>query len=282
LDCREYIEHYLSAHADGELSGTELRDAQAHVASCKSCAARLAQEHELKSLLRKNAAKVATPPAVREKILALLAEQTARSGEPPRGGQQTRPRPVSAIRRPAMWIPLAIAAGLAFAIVMVRGFGLLPHEKIVVVIHPGGTPEFDLAIANFERFNKHFEPNVPSSTYGDIAAAYVDAHMPGFIWNFGQSDLSLVGGRLDKLPDGRTVTYTFYKGERGAILCERYKVTDPNPPRGSVHSMADHQFYNYYGYSICYSYSPVGSFVCLLVTRQPVNRLLESVEYASE
>jgi len=279
VDCREYIDNYLSAHADGELSDAELRDAQEHVSSCKSCATRLAQERQLKILLRKYAAKVATPSEVRERLLTRLADEAA-GGDANAG--QTRSRRVSAIRPPAIVIPLAIAACLAAALVMVRGFGLVRHEKIVVVLHPGGSPEFDLAIANFERFNKRFEPNVPSSTYGDIAAAYVDAHMPGFIWYFGQSDLKLMGGRLDKLPDGRTVTYTFYKGETGAILCERYKVSDPNPPPGAVHAMGDHQFYNYYGYSICFSYSPVGGFACLLVTRQPVNRLLESVEYASQ
>jgi hypothetical protein len=41
-------------------------------------------------------------------------------------------------------------------------------------------------------------------------------------------------------------------------------------------------FYSYHGYSICYSYSPIGNFVCVLITRQPVKQLLESVEYALE
>ena len=51
---------------------------------------------------------------------------------------------------------------------------------------------------------------------------------------------------------------------------------------GAVHEMDDHLFYSYYGYSICYSYSPVGRFACLLITRQPVKQLLDSVEYALE
>ena len=68
-----------------------------------------------------------------------------------------------------------------------------------------------------QKFDHHFNPNVPSNSYGDIAGAYVDAHMPGYIWNFNSSGLRLVGGRLDKLPDGRTVTFTFYKGEGNSL-----------------------------------------------------------------
>ena len=94
--------------------------------------------------------------------------------------------------------------------------------------------------------------------------------------------LTLVGGRLDKLPDNRTVTFTFYKGANASLLCTRYKVSQFNPPPGAVHEMDDHLFYSYHGYSICYSYSPVGKFVCLLITRQPVKQLLDSVEYALE
>jgi hypothetical protein len=106
--------------------------------------------------------------------------------------------------------------------------------------------------------------------------------MPGFIWNFNGSGLTLVGGRLDKLPDQRPITFTLYRGARTSLLCARYRVSEFNPPPGAVHEMDDHLFYSYYGYSICYSYSPIGNFVCVLITRQPVKQLLESVEYALE
>ena len=43
---------FLSAHADGELSGAELREADAHVASCKECARRLTDERALKVLVQ--------------------------------------------------------------------------------------------------------------------------------------------------------------------------------------------------------------------------------------
>jgi hypothetical protein len=277
----------LSAHADGELTGADLREAEAHVASCRECATRLAEERALKSLIHKHAGPVETPSAVRAKLLALLAEEAARgegalaSGPDAHRGP-SHDRGLRALRRPAIWVPLSIAAALALVFIAMRGMGFLPRDSVTVVNRPGGIPEFDTAVAYFEKFNHHFEPNVPSQSYGDIAAAYVDAHMPGYLWNFHGSGMTLVGGRLDKMPDQRPATFTFYQGAGRSLLCIRYKVPDYNPPPGAVHQMSGHLFYSYYGYSICYSYSPVGHFVCVLVTRAPVNQLLESVEYAME
>ncbi len=287
MNCREYIDDFLSAHADGELTGAELREAEAHVASCKECGARLADERALKSLVRTHAGGAEMPSTVRARLLTLLAEEAA-CGEGAMASESgarrgpSRERGMRALRRPAIWIPLSIAACLAVAFVAVRGLGLYPRDTVKVVYRPGGVPEFDTAVAYFEKFDHHFDPNVPSNSYGDIAGAYVGAHMPGFIWNFNSSGLTLVGGRLDKLPDSRPVTFTFYKGAKTSLLCTRYKVSEFNPPPGAVHEMGDHRFYSYYGYSICYSYSPIGNFVCLLITRQPVKQLLESVEFASE
>ena len=243
----------------------------------------------MKSLVRIGAGIVETPSPVRARLLALLAEEAAR-GEGALGVDSgahrgpTRERGLRALRRPAVWIPMSVAATLLLAFISVRSLGLFPHDQVNVVYRQGGSPEFDTAVAYLEKFDNGFEPNVPSDTYGDIAGAYLDAHMPGYIWNFNGSGLTLIGGRLDRLPDKRLATFTFYKSARtsDSLLCVRYQVRGFNPPRGAVHQMGSHLFYNYNGYSICYSYSPVGRFVCVLITRQPVKQLLESVEYASE
>ena len=270
MECRDYIANLLSAHADGELSGSELGRAEEHVAKCERCRARLARERELKAVIRRSVRRIETPPQVRESVLRAIE-------------QEAGARRVSMLRRPAVWVPLALAASIALVFVSVRALRTgAGGESEQITMHPGGVPDFDVAIAKFESFNRRFHPNVPSDSFGDIAGAYVDAHMPGFIWNFNGSGLRLVGGRLDKLSDGRAVTYTFYKGDGAAILCTRYKVSNGAPPPGAVQAIGGHLFYNYYGYSICYSYSPVGDFVCLLVTHQPVNELLQSVVVASE
>ncbi len=285
MDCREYIDNFLSAHADGELTGAELREAEAHVASCHECAARLDEERALKALVHAQAAATRTPADVRAKLLAVLAEEAAR-GEGAMATEPPAPRGFingggrRALRRPAIWIPLSLAAGLALAFVAARGLGLYPLRDVNVVYRQGGVPEFDIAAAYLDKFNQQWAPNVPSNSYGDVSYAYVCAHMPGFIWNFNSSGLTLMGGRLDKLPDGRPVTFTYYKGEHRSLLCTRYKVADFTAPPGAVQEMDGHLFYRYHGYSICYSYSPIGDFVCVLITRQPVEQLVETVQYA--
>lgn len=281
----EYIDQFLSAHADTELSGDELREAEAHVASCAECAARLAEERALKALVHRHG-QVSMPSAVQARLMTMLAEEAAR-GEgalgPKPEAQRARSyeRGLRRLRRPAIWIPLSFAACLAIAIVGARQRGYLGGDAVHVVYHPGGYAEFDVATAYFAKFDRDFHPNVPSDSYGDVAGAYVDAHMPGHLWNFNGSGLHLVGGRLDKLPDGRLATFTLYKGGGNSVMCIRYKARTDRLPPGVVREADGYLFYSYNGYSICYSYSPIGNFICLLVTRQPVKQLLENIEYAS-
>jgi putative zinc finger protein len=286
LNHREYIEDFLSAHADGELAGAELREAEEHVASCTQCAARLEQERALKGLVRKHG-HAELPSATHAKLMAVLAEEAARGEGALQQTSDTQRRTsreggLRALRRPAVWIPIAMAACLALVFIATRQMGFLGGDSVRIVYHQGGVRDFDIATAYFAKLDRDFHPNVPSDSYGDIAGAYVDAHMPGYLWNFNGSGLRLVGGRLDKLPDGRMGTFTLYRGGGNSLMCIRFKRSIDRLPPGSVHAMAGHLFYSYYGYSICYSYSPIGDFVCLLITRQPVNQLLENVEYASE
>ena len=72
MDCNTYIEKYLSAHVDGELSAAELREAEEHLAGCVNCRARFAEERAVKALLRERAEMRRTPPMVRGSILAAL------------------------------------------------------------------------------------------------------------------------------------------------------------------------------------------------------------------
>lgn len=286
MDHREYIAEYLSAHADGELSGKELRAAEAHLAECPRCAARLAEERSLKALVREHG-RAQMPSAVQSSLIAMLAEEAAR-GEgaleqhPDSHRGPTRERGLRSIRRPAVWIPIALASCLIIAIIGARQMGYLGGNAVRVVYHQKGNPEFDVATAYFAKFDRNFQPNVPSETYGDVAGAYVDHHMPGHLWNFNGSGMRLVGGRLDKLPDGRLATFTLYRGGGKSLMCIRFKASSDEPPRGEVQTVGGYVFYSYYGYSICYTYSPIGNFVCLLVTRQPVKQLIENIQFAGD
>ncbi|MGA9722797.1 MAG: zf-HC2 domain-containing protein, partial [Candidatus Binatus sp.] len=68
MDCATYIEKYLSAHVDGELSASELREAEEHLAGCVNCRARFAEERAVKTLLRERAEMRRTPAMVRGSI----------------------------------------------------------------------------------------------------------------------------------------------------------------------------------------------------------------------
>ena len=215
--------------------------------------------------------------------MTLLSEEAARgegalerSTDSRRGPSHERRLRIR--RRPALWVPIAIASCLLVAFVGARQMGYLGGNAVRVVYHQNGVPEFDVATAYFAKFDRSFQPNVPSESYGEVAGAYVDHHMPGHLWNFNGSGLQLVGGRLDKFPDGRLATFTLYKGGEKSVMCIRFKTSTDQLPPGSVQTVGGYVFYRYYGYSICYTYSPIGKFVCLLVTRQPVQQLLENVQ----
>ena len=278
MDCGTYIEKYLSAHVDGELSAQELREAEEHLAGCVNCRVRFAEERAVKALLRERAAMRRTPPMVRGSILAALdAIDTADSKAAGRGrdrlAEADRPRQ-SAIRRARVWIPVAVAAVAVFAFVMLHGGGPAPAHAIA---------PFDMAINNYTQFVEHFEPNVKSDSPADISDAYMDHHLPGYLWNFGPRGYRLIGGRLDHLQDGSPVSYTFYRGETGTILCVYTTSHGLQPPPGESPSEAgetsiygEHHYYQYKGYSICLSY-PRGGFICVLVSRRPMKEFVQDV-----
>ena len=271
VDCVTYIDKYLSAHVDGELSAAELRDAEAHLAGCVNCRARFAEEGAVKALLRERAVIRRTPPIVRSSILAALdaidsadASKSASHGRPG-GADRTG---MLTMRRARIFIPAALAAVAVFAFVMLHGVNR-PAPTVAI-------PPFDSAISNYNHFVAHFEPNVQSDSPADISDAYMDHKLPGFLWNFQHSGYKLVGGRVDSLPDGSPVAHTFYRGKTGAILCTFTKSHGLRPPDGEMQEMNGHHCYLYKGYSVCLSYPP-GGFMCILVSRNPMKQFVQDI-----
>ncbi len=271
VDCSTYIDKYLSAQVDGELSAAELRDAEAHLAGCVNCRARFAEERAVKALMRERAALRRTPPIVRGSILAALdaidkadaskvsARQTDRAGGAD-GGRWS-------VRRARVWLPVALAAVAMFAFVILHGGGVAPAHAV---------PPFDVAISHYDHFVKHFEPNVNSATPAELSGAYMDHQLPGFLWNFQHAGYKLRGGRIDRLADGTSVAYTFYQGDTGSVLCTFMKSHGFQPPDGEVQEMNGHHCYRYKGDSVCLSYPP-GGFICILVSHRPMKEFLQDV-----
>jgi Putative zinc-finger len=273
VDCDTYIKDYLSAHVDGELSAAELREVEEHLAGCVNCRARFAEERAVKALLRERAEMRRTPPMVRGSILAALDAVDAAKGSKvsargsDRAGGADRGR--WSFRRAGIWagVPVAIAAVAVFAFVMLHGGGPAPAHAV---------PPFDVAIDHYEHFDQHFEPNVKSALPADLSDAYMDHQLPGFLWNFQHRGYKLLGGRIDRLEDGTTVAYTFYRGDSGAILCTYMKSHGMQPPVGEIQEMDGHHVYQYKGYSVCLSYVP-GGCICILVSRRPMKEFMQDI-----
>jgi hypothetical protein len=179
VNCVEYIENFLSAHADGELSADDLLDAEQHLRQCLGCRAKLDDERALKRLLHEHIEMRAMPDAMRRQLLEALdraAEEEA--------GQQSTARPGHAGHRlpgrPMLWAALALAAALATVFVSTRRF--LPYRPPLQASTPARDADFDVAIAAFDRFQREFEPNVPSDSPAVLSAAYAGSNSPADGW----------------------------------------------------------------------------------------------------
>ena len=184
MDCREYIAEYVSAHADGELTPQDRRAADEHVAKCASCRALLADEHSLKTLIRRDAAFVRTPPDVRLRIRAALGDiaETKINREPSRSAQamarrgssvdrdsviprrEERMRPAPSRSRTWLWgSVVGVVATLLVTVALVAGH--LGSSGSIGMAAP--VPAFDMAIGKYLALERNFRPNVPAEAYAN-------------------------------------------------------------------------------------------------------------------
>ena len=73
-------------------------------------------------------------------------------------------RGIRALRRPAIWIPLSIAASLrshSSPFVRWGSSRRRRHRRLIA----RADPEFDTVVAYFEKFDHRFDPNVPSDAF---------------------------------------------------------------------------------------------------------------------
>jgi len=285
VDCGTYIEQFLAAHADGELSDDELRAAEAHVAGCADCRERLKEERALKQTLHEHLGALKTPAQVRERIrLALSHEQASESLPEPSAAVRAASR--SKWLRPRIWVPGAIAALLVIGLTTLSTFSpprhpaVQPDQALEEAFSTDSVPLFDRAVRHLQSFEKKFEPNVPSGSPADISDAYLGHKMPGYLWNFGPSGFQLAGGRLETSPSGDLAAYTFYRGDKGGILCV-YQRLQGTFPAGPIHETQEHSYYVYKGYSICVSKYPHGDFVCILITHRPIDEFMQTIADSS-
>ena len=283
MNCEEYITDYLSAHADGELTPGEERAVGAHLGSgpadgCPICRSRLAEERRLKALIKRQAVSIRTPMEIQARIHEAL-DRVDRRSAPRRIGTAV----VHELGRPRIWVPLAAAAMIFVVLLAAGGLPGLHRETRTSSDGVSAIPAsevLDQAVYSYETFETAFRPTEPSYSLSAIAMDYGSADMPDLMWNFQFAGYGVVGGRVDRLPDGNPVTYTLYHGRNNDILCTRYKASNLTVPPGAVGEIHGHLLYEYKGYSLCVTVSEKGHFICVLTTSEPMDRLRHDISLA--
>ena len=139
-------------------------------------------------------------------------------------------------------------------------------------------PDFDLAIHQYQQSLAGFHPNVPSGTVQAVLTAYVEHGMPAYMWDFGPEGFKLAGGRLEYLPGGVPVTYTWFVGPKGGVMC-MFRQIDGFKPPSIRHEERDHLlFYSYRGFSICLiNVGGYGDFISVITAPMPMTEFMHIV-----
>ncbi|HLH75199.1 MAG TPA: anti-sigma factor [Candidatus Binataceae bacterium] len=250
MDHREYIDRYLSAHADRELDGIELQAVSTHLETCPPCRAELERERRLKLLLRQTLAPVPAPAALRARLVAQL--------------DQTRP----AQPRFLPWV-----AALALAAV-----GALVILRVDLLRRPPAA--IDLAAAGYGQALHHFRPMLSAPTPLALAAKISkQAGLSLGLWDFSAAGFKLVGSRIEHQAVGRIVIYTLYRGPQGSILCMFTPRAGLLVPASSAPPNAAHRFVSARGLS--FVITQAGPLLCVLVSRLSMAKMMEVVRRCS-
>lgn len=246
MDHREYIEHYLSADADDELTSAQSREVFAHLAQCAECREALDGERALKSIIREEFPILTAPEALRARISAGMDEID-------RGSVRRRP----VLRSRITWIAAAaLAASLALVVVNIRGQA---QDRL-----------FDNAIASFERTHNSFNPNVGTRSVDELAVTLINQFGVALVWDFSSVGMAPVGGRVEHTADGKPVAYTMYKGGKDSLLCI-IKREDVMPALSGGTVVRGIHVYRYKGFTIAATNRY--SVFCVMVTNVPADEI---------
>lgn len=242
MDHKEYIERYLGPHAGSEPGSEDLLAIADHVANCKECENLLPTERATRVMIQENVRVIPAPGALRQRILTSL-DAVDRA--------EARIARVRRFRRPQLWVAAAsLAACLALLIFNLRR----PSVE---------SPVFDAAIASYISSERKFVPAVGVGSTDDLAVALINQFGVPLVWDFSSIGLTSRGGRIDKMPDGKVVAYSLYKGGKGSLLCIINRNDAFRFPSGDQVVKGIH-LYRYKGYSI--AVTDRYSVFCVMVT----------------
>jgi hypothetical protein len=204
MNCDEYLERWLSAHADDQLSGVEWHLAEEHVRACHQCHVRMTEEHAVKASIRRYAGIVKAPADVRLRIRAALGELAEHAPHPKTifaGFRESSARqPFTMLRRAAkpgvhryqaayppgamrLWLalqlkraqyiaPVAVVVILLAAATVVSRITFRSMSGQTVPDYQRSIPAFDFAVDRFNQLSQEFSPNVPPEAFSQDGGAY--------------------------------------------------------------------------------------------------------------
>jgi anti-sigma factor RsiW len=247
--CKE-VGLLLGAHLDGQLDPVRTLEVEDHVGACEVCRERLALDRALRGSLKK-AVKANAPDAVRARMLAAMAGESARQSAHDDGELATETdaqresaldatagRASSAGRRPSMlrhWrtmLPLASAAALVMA------WGAAGKQPVAQgsgdTMVPAGLSD-DL-LRGFVAQHKHPLPpeqQDPKQVRQFEQYVGVPVHVPQFPQKGGQS-ARFVGARLLPVQGGERAAMLQYELQQGNGGVQRVTVFVYDPARVQI------------------------------------------------
>ena len=227
MDHKQYIEQYFPSQAGNELKGEELLAISQHVANCQQCESLLLTEDATRTTIQENFRTIPAPDALRHRIVTSLDAVDRAEARVAKARRFSKPH----------W---AAAASLAACLTLI----IFNLERRSV-----GSPVFDGAIASYVDSERNFVPTVGKGSADDLAVALIDQFGVPLVWDFSSIGLTSQGGRIDKMPNGKVVAYSLYKGGKGSLLCIVNRREAFQFPSGDRVVKGIH-LYRYKGYSI--------------------------------
>lgn len=207
MDCSAYQE-LVAGHIDSELGPQQRREADGHVAACRSCATLRARHEGIRSVVRFHAPRYSVPEDLRARIeTALPGSDEAPASEP----------------RVARRLVLAGAIAATLALVIGNPFRAPAPDLLATLasdVHAAHAEEIPLAIraSDPESLRKYYRGSgrIPfDQTVEDFSAV----------------GLRPVGGRVGELGAVPT-TVTVYEGHGGKVVCRRFRAGSVELPLG--------------------------------------------------
>jgi mycothiol system anti-sigma-R factor len=196
MNCSEFGAR-LHPYVDGELSVGETAAADAHVATCATCAALVRREQALRELLRRQP-REAAPPELRSRVTATVRHEAGRK-----------------LARRAAWVVVpAVAAVLAVIVAASLPTWRQPMPLVAALV------DKHIAYAQLER-----PAELASGNRAEIVQWFSErASMRVTVPDYSASGIRLIGARLADA-DERRAAYLLY--EKGHTLLSVFMVLRP-------------------------------------------------------